>query len=174
MKLQHNFSRFLGVLTLMAGAFWLATPARATLYTVNMTDSYTFNPNYLEIQVGDLVRWINRDQYEPHSSVSTQGYWDSNDLYYGETYTLQFLAPGTYPYEDYYYGVLGMTGTIVVKSASSGTPPPGLTDAQRLPDGTFQFTVTNLVVGKTNIIQASTNLTDWVNLSTNVASADSY
>ena len=44
----------------------------------------------------------------------------------------------------------------------------------RLPTGRFQFTVTNLVVGQTCIIQASTNLVDWDGLYTNLVSATSF
>ena len=61
----------------------LVPRAGAADYYVSM-DFYEFNPSYLEIQVGDTVWWRNDDFYEIYSSVSTQGYWDTGDLYPGE------------------------------------------------------------------------------------------
>ena len=66
-----------------------------------------------------------------------------------------------------------MTGTIVVNPATPTQPTPAtLLDPVRLPGGSFQFTLSNLVVGATYIIQASTNLVDWSNIATNVAASD--
>jgi plastocyanin len=161
------------LLTLLGSVLWSGLPARAAEYTVEMTDYYRFNPSYLEIQYGDIVTWVNRDWSDYHNSLSTDGYWYSGDLDYGETYSLQFLAPsGSYGYEDSVYWVLGMTGTIVVKPAAPVQPPPvTLIDPTRLPDGRFQFSVSNLTVSATYIIQASTNLLNWTNLATNVAAS---
>ena len=38
--------------------------------------------------------------------------------------------------------------------------------------GQFQFTLTGMTLGRTNVIRASTNLTNWVLLRTNVATSD--
>jgi plastocyanin len=162
----------LSPLALLLCALWSGSSARSAQYMVVMTDYYRFNPSYQEIQVNDLVTWVNRDDFDYHSSVSTDGYWDSGDLDYGETYTLQFFAPGTYSYEDYYYWVLGMTGTIVVKSTTPSQPTPAtLIDPMWLQDGRFQFSLSNLTAGASYIIQASTNLTSWTSLATNVAAS---
>ncbi len=59
-----------------------------------------------------------------------------------------------------------MTGTIVVVPA---VPPPMLLSPVSLPNGSFQCVVSNLVVGTTNMVQASTDLVNWINVSTNVA-----
>ena len=67
-----------------------------------------------------------------------------------------------------------MKGTIVVNPATPQTTPGLLVDPVRLQNGSFQFTVTNLVVGQTCIIQASTNLVDWDGISTNLVSAASF
>jgi hypothetical protein len=53
-------------------------------------------------------------------------------------------------------------------TAPAGGPAPGHLSLQRLPNGTFQVNL----AGQPNqqyVIQASTNLVDWVNLSTNIA-----
>ena len=65
--------------------------------------------------------------------------------------------------------VYGMTGTIVVNPAI-----PVLTSPALLPDHSFQFMVTNLVAGQTNIIQASTNLGTWTSLYTNVSAGTGF
>ena len=44
-----------------------------------------------------------------------------------------------------------------------------LTAPARLANGSFRFTITNLTVGTTNIIEASTNLLTWTARATNVA-----
>jgi plastocyanin len=159
------------LLALLSSALWPGSPAGAAEFTVVMTDYYRFNPSYQEIEVNDIVTWVNRDQFDEHSSVSTDGYWDSGDLAYGETFSIQFLAPGTYAYEDYYYWVLGMTGTIVVRSPAL-LQPATLIDPMRLQDGRFQFTLSNLTVGATYVVQGSTNLADWTSLATNVAAGN--
>ena len=38
----------------------------------------------------------------------------------------------------------------------------------------FQFSATSLLIGKTNVIQVSTNLTSWTSISTNVAATSSF
>jgi plastocyanin len=160
----------LSLLALLLSALCSASPVGAAQFTVVMTDNFHFNPSYQEVEVDDIVTWVNRDQFDSHSSVSTDGYWDSGDLDYGDTFSIQFLAPGTYAYEDYYYWVLGMTGTIVVKPPTV-LQPAALIDPTRLQDGRFQLTLSNLTAGATYIVQGSTNLIDWTSLATNIATS---
>lgn len=149
---------------------WLSVPASAATFYVYM-DENGFDPSYQEIQVGDAVLWINSDSWgDPHTTTSSDGYWDSGPVPFGYYVSVTFPFAGTFPYYDQFTGA---TGTIVV-SAPSPPPPPLLTDPARLPDGSFQCTVTNLVVDKTFVIQASTNLLDWSGIYTNVASTTSY
>jgi hypothetical protein len=49
--------------------------------------------------------------------------------------------------------------------------PATLIDPARLPGGSFQFTLSNLVVGTSSVIQASTNLVNWSSLATNPAAS---
>jgi hypothetical protein len=142
-----------------------------------MTDDWKFLPNYLEIEVGDIVTFVNHDYaYYPHNSVCA-GYWNTGYLDVDESVSLQFLGTGTYNYRDSFFYSYGMTGTIVVNPATPAEPTPAtLLDPTWLPGGGFQFTLSNLVVGTTYIIQASTNCVDWSNISTNLAvsSVESY
>ena len=153
------------------GGAWLGH-VQAAQFTVQMTPSWTFNPSYLEIQASDTVTWINLDDSDSHDSVSTQGYWDSGLLDYMGTYSFQFPVTGTFPYVDSFYDQAGMTGTIVVKPVTV-VPQPLLINPLGLTNG-FQFGVTNLIVGKTNILQSSTNLAGWTGFYTNVASRTGY
>jgi hypothetical protein len=49
-----------------------------------------------------------------------------------------------------------------------------LSEAEALPQRAFQFLVTGNVPGKENIIEASTNLINWLPISTNLAQTNSY
>ncbi len=148
-------------------------PGPAADYTVYMTVAWTFSPNYLEIHEDDTVTWVNGDNKDTHDTVSDDGYWDSGALGYLQTFQQPFPVAGTYPYEDSFYGPIGMTGTIVVKPATV-TPPPVLLSPVRLADNSFQFSITNLVAGTTNIIQASTNLVTWTGVYTNISASTGY
>jgi plastocyanin len=154
----------------MGMAVLLLPESRATDYDVWMLDT-GFSPSYQEIQVGDTVWWTNDDDWgETHTTTSTQGLWDSGPVPFGYSVYLTFTYAGTFPYRcSYCY----MSGTIVVL-APAPPPKPILTNPLRLPGGDFKFTITNVVVGKSTIIQASTNLVNWTGLSTNVAPATSY
>lgn len=165
----NSFRTFTMCLTM---AFGVCTGqlSRATVYTVEMTDDWTFSPSYLEIQVGDIVTWVNHDwYYYPHDSYCP-GYWNTGLLDVDESVSLMFPFTGTFDYRDSFFYSYGMTGTIVVQPATPTEPMPAtLLDPMPVPGSGFQFTLSNLVFGTTYVIQASTNLVNWTNLSTNVA-----
>jgi len=151
-------------------ALWAGQPARATQYIVEMTSDWTFAPGYLEIQVGDIVTWVNHDwTYNYHDSYCP-GYWYTGLLDVEESASLMFPITGTFNYRDSVWYPMGMTGTIVVNPATPTQPTPAtLIDPMVVAGSGFQFTLSNLVVGATYVIQASTDLVSWTNLSTNVA-----
>lgn len=127
-----------------------------------------FDPSSLQIQAGDTVYWLNLDDGITHSVVSDQGYWNSGAIQPYDQYPETFPFTGTFGYHD---GYSSSTGMITVVTA----PPPSPTLLKpRSINGVFQLTITNLVVGKTNFIQASSDLINWTNIYTNVASANSY
>jgi plastocyanin len=161
-----------GALTLMLSALCMGPAVQAANYTVEMTSDWTFSPAYLEIQVGDIVTWVNHDwTYYPHDTVCP-GYWSSGLLDVDESVWLMFPFTGTFHYRDSFFYSYGMTGTIVVKPATPQQPVPAtLIDPMVLPDGRFQCTVSNLVPSKTYIMEASTNLANWTPISTNVAAS---
>jgi hypothetical protein len=71
------------------------------------------------------------------------------------------------------YDNVGATATNQV-TITVGTPVPIQLKSPRIAARTFRFDVTGLTIGKTNIVEATTNLASaasWMFLSTNVASA---
>ncbi len=88
------------------------------------------------------------------------------------TTTVTNLPFGTYVLTAIAYDNLGATAT---NQITIYVQNPGLAfTSPRMVGGTFQFEVTGLTIGKTNVLQVSTNLapsTGWVSLATNVANA---
>jgi plastocyanin len=91
-------------------AFLAASSARAVQDTV-LIQGFAFVPDYLTIDQGDSVVWINNDAF-PHTSTSDDGLWDSPVLNNGDSYTLGFDSAGTFPYHCAIH--LAMTATIEV------------------------------------------------------------
>jgi plastocyanin len=172
MKAASHFIKALTICLLTVFAFRAGQTWAATQYTVEMTSDWKFSPSYLQIEVGDTVTFVNHDYtYYLHDSVCP-GYWDTGLLDVDENVSLQFLGTGTYNYRDSSFYLFGMTGTIVVNPATPTQPTPAtLLNPTPLPGGSFQFTLSNLVVGATYVIQASTNFVDWSNISTNTAAS---
>ena len=160
---------FWDLLLALGISFW-GNVAGAASFTVNMTTDWTFSPASLQIQVGDTVTWTNEDDLDFHDSYCPS-IWYSGPLDYGQQWSLMFPVAGTFSYEDSRYYIVGMTGMIVVGPL---IPQPVLIDAALLADGTFQCTVSNLVVGQTNVIQASADLVNWTPIYANVAFGTSY
>jgi len=130
------------------------------------------NPDYLVVQVGETVTWWNIDvSGDDHSTHSFTYSWNSGAIPYLDGVYLTLIKTGQFAYRDDYTGA---TALLVVTPAVVQPPLPLLTNSVRLSDGSFQCTVTNILIGKTSIVEASTNLVDWVGVSTNTPSADSY
>jgi hypothetical protein len=87
--------------------------------------------------------------------------------------TVSNLTTGTYMLSAVAFDNVfaSTTNTITI---SVGSVAPILLSAPKMVAGKFQFNVAGLTVGKTNVIQSSTNLalTNWVSLATNVASTN--
>ena len=80
---------------------------------VGNSDSNSYNPNPIEIQVGDTVTWINNDS-SPHTATSSSddSNFDTDVLRRGETYSFTFDKEGQYPYFCTLHP--SMVGTVVV------------------------------------------------------------
>lgn len=144
-------------------------PGSVAAQQVVTVDASGFVPDPLVIDVGDSVMWLNLDMAGPHSTTSDKPAGDPDhwnvSLDYFEFYTRSFVRPGVFPYHD---SVSGSMGTIIVTA-----PVVPRLEAPTLADGQFIFQVTGLTVGKTNVLQSSTNLTSWIPIQTNTAATSS-
>lgn len=64
-------------------------PAAAPAVTVNaagnpFTGGLKFDPAQVTVRVGDTVRWVNTDQFVPHTATEDHGLWDLTGTY-GQT-----------------------------------------------------------------------------------------
>jgi plastocyanin len=88
---------------------------------VGNSDSNSYNPNPIEIKVGDTVTWINDDS-SPHtvtsSSNDNSSTFDSNVLRRGETFSFTFDKEGQYSYFCTLHP--SMVGTVVVFPSEGG------------------------------------------------------
>ncbi len=92
------------------------------IHTVNVED-FQFNPNTINISIGDVVQWIWTGAIA-HTSTSDDiagpNSWDSGLMNAGATYTSSLLAEGVHPYYCIPHGApggVGMSGTIHVLPA---------------------------------------------------------
>jgi plastocyanin len=79
---------------------------------------FHFQPESLNLAVGDTVTWVNHGHL-PHTTTSgvngkPDGRWDSGYLERGHSFSYVFTGPGTYRYYCMPHWRLGMKGVIVV------------------------------------------------------------
>ncbi|MDQ4012998.1 MAG: cupredoxin family copper-binding protein [Thermoproteota archaeon] len=78
----------------------------------------SYNPNPIEIKLGDTVTWINNDS-SPHTVTSSSNdgsiTFDSDVLRRGETFSFTFDKEGQYPYLCTLHP--SMVGTVVVSAS---------------------------------------------------------
>jgi len=135
--------------------------------------AFFFNPKVVKITVGDTVQWSGAGS---HTLLGTGA-----DTICGGTALPcmhTFNTAGTYAYHCTVLGhaAAGMTGMVIVASANLPPTPASLTNATRLPNGQFRFTVLG-TANRTNIVQASTDLSNpggWTSLSTLVPATNSF
>jgi plastocyanin len=79
---------------------------------------FHFQPESLNVFVGDTVTWVNKGRF-PHTTTSgvdgkPGGLWDTKHLARGESFSYLFNQPGTYRYFCRPHKGLGMKGVVVV------------------------------------------------------------
>lgn len=147
-------------------ALLLAGQADAAEHFISMESygffNFRFSPNYLEIEVGDTVTFVNNDYTQfgyggYDADIYVDSYWVGNtDLVLpGERSSLIFPYAATFTIVDHYYEEYGMTGTIVAREPQGTAQPPVFVNPQWLESGRFSCTVSNLVIGTTNLIFAA-------------------
>lgn len=96
-----------------------AVPAEAVVRTVNVSNNQ-FTPGNLQINPGDIVRWVRLAGSVPHTTTSdflSPKEWDSGTLQVGVGFEVQFTEAdgnGPFPYHCDFHN--GMNGTITVAS----------------------------------------------------------
>ena len=122
-----------------------------------------FSPSTTTIGPGETVTWFNLDPFGFDVNIIFDGsisFFLGNLQGQGVVFPAQ---PGTYSYHSDY----GDNGVVIVAS-----PPANISlEAPRLEAGKFLFDVSGLTTGNINVLQTSTNLSDWISLSTNVATS---
>ncbi|NNE43212.1 MAG: hypothetical protein HKN12_03315 [Gemmatimonadetes bacterium] len=116
-------------LAILAGLFWVASPAAAEVHIVEMrtVDGFAprFIPDNLTIAPGDTVRWVNTDPFGiEHAVESGDGsadpqagvMWTSGTLSQGETYEYTFENAGEFTFFSRPHEFEGMFGVVRVDS----------------------------------------------------------
>ena len=166
-QFMHRALKGCAVLAWIAG--W---PALAATNTVHFGYPY-FSPSDVTIHPGDTVLWVH-DLSPP--DITTHNVSVCGPAPVPISVSRTFTNAGTFAYQCSTLGHadLGMTG--VVRVVSLTVPPAVLTNATRLSNGNFQFTV-RTTANQTNVIQATTNLPagqNWVPLATIVPTNNTY
>jgi plastocyanin len=106
--------------TLIGAAFLCLTTVRSGMaqhtaheHHINI-DGFAFEPQMLEVAVGDTVTWHNHD-LAPHTATSENGTWDSDALTNDASFTLTFSEPGQFRYFCAFHP--NMTGEVIATEA---------------------------------------------------------
>ena len=159
-----------GMRALIFGIVLATMPGlRASSVEVDWTYGYGFYPYAVTINAGDGVDIVNKDDvaWVDVTGASPESFvfdiWNA-----GGDYLHVYNNPGTFYFSeeaDYYNISPTVTVTVIAPSIQLKSP--------RVVAGHFLFDVTGLTVGKTNLVQSSTNLVAWTSIKTNIASASS-
>jgi plastocyanin len=109
------YASLLAILAIAAAA----GPSMAADKTVTMDANAFLPPGPVTIEVGDMVTWVNDDDVS-HDAVGNG--WSTPLLANGESHAVTFQEAGTYAYLCSIHP--DMTGSVVVRAASSGGAPP--------------------------------------------------
>ena len=175
---MNNLQNILGSLHWPVVLFTLglaASTVRAATTNVSF-GSFFFNPKVVTIKAGDTVAWtLGSGQTASHTVTGTGSDSICGPGNAGSGCQHTFTTAGMFPYICTTTGHAGLGMTGLVQVVSSPVSPALLTNAARLPDGEFQFTVVS-TANRTNIVQASTNLftTNWISIGTVVPGSKNF
>ena len=97
--------------------FALTGPPSAQAAAAVIAQETTFSPPTLTVPAGTTVTWTNTDQ-AAHTVTADDGSFDTGFVAAGQTVSLTFATPGTYPYYCIPHGApggAGMAGVVVVQ-----------------------------------------------------------
>ena len=110
---------FLGIVGLVAVSGCTSSNNQTSSSGNTVTiQNMAFNPSTLNVQVGTVVTWLNKDSTS-HRVVSDSGVFDSGDLTNGQSYNFTFSQAGSFPYHCSIHP--SMKGTIVVSTSAPST-----------------------------------------------------
>ncbi len=110
---------FLGIVGLVAVSGCTSSNNQTSSSGNTVTiQNMAFNPATLNVQVGTVVTWLNKDS-TTHRVVSDSGAFDSGDLTNGQSYNFTFSQAGSFPYHCPIHP--SMKGTIVVSTSAPST-----------------------------------------------------
>jgi plastocyanin len=159
--------------SLMAAILFSAVVQLQALDHLVTVNDFGFTPPELTIDVGDTVIWRNVGVNSSYwikidLSVLDPDYVDWLLENEDDEYAHTFNNEG----EFIYYDQFDPGNTVKITVVASGISIITL-ESPRIEAGQFLFDVTGLTVGRTNVLQVSTNLTSWTAISTNVATSTS-
>jgi plastocyanin len=75
-----------------------------------------FIPETITVSKGTTVTWHNLED-RTHNAASDDKSWKTDDIGLGESKSVTFDKPGTYPYHCTHHAFMGfgMTGTVIVQ-----------------------------------------------------------
>ena len=109
------------VVAAMHGAFRAHASTSRNSVAVGVTHVYmvndTFTPARIQVTLGTMVTWTNRDTVSHNVTLSpvvptASNNWESGMLYPGQSYSYTFTSRGTFQYFCQEHP--GMTGTVIV------------------------------------------------------------
>lgn len=92
-------------------------PAGSTEVVIDDDDANGFQPGTITIDAGQSVTWVNQDKH-PHTATGAE--FDTGVMQPGESATVTFDTPGSFPYSCTIHPV--MTGVVEVRDASGRVP----------------------------------------------------
>jgi plastocyanin len=139
---KFNYTIF--TLTLLVGMA-LYTPAFAVTHTVQV-GNYYFNPSSLNVQVGDIVKWV--WVVGSHTTTSSSvpagaATWDEPITSGNQTYSYTVTTAGTYNYVCTPHAGMGMVASFVASSATNTLQVTPANQNVSAPSGTANFSVTS-------------------------------
>jgi plastocyanin len=127
----HRARSRLSIAVFAAVVFALAVPTVLAADKGVAIRDFAFGPRTVTIRVGDSVTWTNRDSIG-HSATARGGTFDTGVIPGGRSRSVRFTVAGTYRYICTPHP--SMTGTVIVRAATSGGLRPPDTDTALVVD----------------------------------------
>src|SRR5271165_4360737 len=118
-------------LAVAVGAWAPPLPAQTHVPETHRIDiqDFAFVPTRIEVHVGDIVEWTNRD-FAPHTATADNGAWDTGAIKNEATGRFVATTPGTLAYHCAFHprmqGVITVVAGTAVQSSRRELPEPAI------------------------------------------------